>query len=136
MKISLNHLNKLFNFNDIALDKLSEELSLSSCEIESLEFIENDLNNRDVILDIVSTANRGDLLSYIGFAREISALIKKERIKLSLSIDDVEITKEVTSFDNKEYLAIVTGTINNIQSYESPLWLQEVLSVSGIKAIR
>lgn len=132
MKISLNHLNNLFKFNEINLNQLVESLSLSSCEIESLEFIKHDDNSADTILDVVSTANRSDLLSYLGIAREISALIKNDRINLDLNIDNILIPNNITSFDNQECLAKITGIITNIQNYQSPLWLQQVLSVSGI----
>nr|ATJ02875.1 phenylalanyl tRNA synthetase beta subunit [Porphyridium purpureum] len=133
MKISLNHLNKLFSFSDIPLNTLVEELSLSSCEIESVEFIEDNENNNDTILDVISTANRGDLLSYIGIAREISALIKKEKIKIDLEIDNTVISSQENIFDSGDCLATITGSITNIQNNKSPLWLQHVLLTSGIK---
>lgn len=132
MKISLNHLNNLFKFNEINLNQLVENLSLSSCEIESVDFNKYDDNSVDTILDIVSTANRSDLLSYMGIAREISALIKKDRINLDLNIDNTLIPDKIIIFNNQECLAKITGIITNIQNYQSPLWLQKVLSVSGI----
>nr|YP_009297156.1 phenylalanyl-tRNA synthetase beta chain [Porphyridium sordidum]AOM66499.1 phenylalanyl-tRNA synthetase beta chain [Porphyridium sordidum] len=132
MKISLNHLNRLFNFKEIALEKLIENLSLSTCEIESVKFEKDSNGNKDTILEIVSTANRSDLLSYLGIAREISILFNQQKLKADLETDNIIIPHNIDTSNSKNYLAQITGKIISIKNYKSPLWIQNILSVAGI----
>jgi len=90
--------------------------------------------NSDAVLDVEITPNRGDCLSHIGVARELSAIldmkyslpeIKNDYSKLKSN--DLEVIVE-----NKElcpqYFAL---KINNVEVKESPEWLKEKLLSIG-----
>lgn len=93
MKISYNWLKQFIKLEDISPKKLAYDLSLFGHEVESLKKVKD-----DYILDFEITPNRGDCLSIIGMAREISALydrkmnipkiiIKSDKIKKSIKIN-------------------------------------------------
>lgn len=90
----------------------------------------------DVLFDIGITANRGDLFSHFGVAREIGALYN-EKIK----IPDIKITG--SERDTKEFIKIsieandvckrFTGRIiSNVKIKESPEWLKKRLKSIGL----
>ena len=68
MRISYNWLKDYINLN-ISPEKLAELLTMSGLTTESVQ-----KTGDDHILEIEVTANRPDWLSYIGVARELSAI--------------------------------------------------------------
>ena len=68
MKISYNWLKDYVDFKKTPT-QLAEDLSLFGQEVESIKKLDD-----DTILDLEITPNRGDCLSILGMAREISAL--------------------------------------------------------------
>ncbi|MBR1424194.1 phenylalanine--tRNA ligase subunit beta [bacterium] len=92
---------------------------------------------KDIILDVAPTANRGDQMSIIGVAREISALFN-----LPLKFNPVECTKdlstdkfkvEILDKDVCKYYSL--GLLKNVQIKSSPDWMQARLRACGIRAI-
>ncbi len=93
----------------------------------------------DKVLDIEITPNRGDLLSYIGVAREIAAKTKKELSvpEVVLKEGEVETSSlveiEIEDADGcSRYAALV---IRGVKVKESPVWLKRRLMASGIRPI-
>ena len=91
----------------------------------------------DALFEIEITPNRGDTLSHLGVARELSALLKKEYIKHEIKSDFLPqnlpaLDIEVKSTDCKQYFGL---QIDNIKVGESPDWLKERLIKLGAKPI-
>lgn len=92
---------------------------------------------KDYILHVAPTANRGDEMSVIGIARELSAIFDKP-LKFSplectrdLSTDKFKV--EIIDNDVCKYYSI--GVLKNIKIKPSPDWMQKRLITSGVRAI-
>ncbi len=92
----------------------------------------------DEVIDFELTANRGDLLSIIGMAYEISALYD-----LPIKDMDLSYTETKDNFADKFNLKIETENcslfyakkVENVVIKESPTWLKNRLIASGIRPI-
>ena len=94
MKVSYQWLKDYCDF-DLAADELARQLSHRGVAVESVAAVGD-----DYCLDIEVTANRPDLLSHIGVAREIAALVGSSlRIP---AVDLVEEARAVTSMARVE----------------------------------
>ena len=92
---------------------------------------------KDYVLDVAPTANRGDQMSVIGVARELSAIFNKP-----LKINKIECTRDLTTDKFKveikdddvcKYYSI--GVLKDIKIKPSPDWMQKRLIASGVRAI-
>lgn len=92
---------------------------------------------KDTVIDIAPTANRGDQMSVIGVARELSSLFNTP-----LKFSPLECTKDLTTDKFKveiidedvcKYYSI--GVLKDIKIKPSPDWMQKRLLASGIRAI-
>lgn len=92
---------------------------------------------KDTVIDVAPTANRGDQMSVIGVARELSALFDTP-----LKLNNVEYTKDLTTNEFKveikdkdvcKYYSI--AVLKNIKIKPSPDWMQKRLVASGVRAI-
>ena len=92
---------------------------------------------KDTVLDVAPTANRGDQMSVIGVARELSALFNKP-----LKLNPIECTKdlstdkfrvEIKDKDVCKYYSI--AVLKNIKIKSSPDWMQKRLLASGVRSI-
>lgn len=92
---------------------------------------------KDTVIDVAPTANRGDQMSVIGVARELSSLFNTP-----LKFNPVECTKdlmtdkfkvEIKDKDVCKYYSI--ALLNNIKIKSSPDWMQKRLIASGVRAI-
>lgn len=92
---------------------------------------------KDTVIDVAPTANRGDQMSVIGVARELSSLFNKP-----LKFNKIECTKDLTTDKFKveikdkdvcKYYSI--GLLKNIKIKPSPEWMQKRLLASGVRAI-
>ena len=99
--------------------------------------VENVLGfEKDYILHTAPTANRGDQMSVIGIARELSALfnrpMKFEYAKRD-NIPKADFEVEIKDKDVCKYYSI--GVLKDITIKPSPDWMQKRLISSGIRAI-
>ena len=99
--------------------------------------VENVLGfEKDYILHTAPTANRGDQMSVIGIARELSALfnrpMKFEYAKRD-NIPKADFEVEIKDTDVCKYYSI--GVLKDITIKPSPDWMQKRLISSGIRAI-
>lgn len=92
---------------------------------------------KDIVIDVAPTANRGDQMSVIGVARELSALFntplkfnKIECVK-DLSTDNFKV--EIKDKDVCKYYSL--AILKNIKIKPSPDWMQKRLIASGVRAI-
>ena len=92
---------------------------------------------KDYIIDVAPTANRGDEMSVLGVARELSAIFDKP-----LKFNPIECTKdlstnefEVEIIDNDVCKYYSIGVLKDIKIKPSPDWMQKRLIASGVRAI-
>ena len=92
---------------------------------------------KDTVIDVAPTANRGDQMSVIGVARELSSLFNTP-----LKFNPVECIKDLTTDKFKveikdkdvcKYYSI--ALLKNIKIKSSPDWMQKRLIASGVRAI-
>lgn len=92
---------------------------------------------KDTVIDVAPTANRGDQMSVIGVARELSSLFNKP-----LKFNKIECTKDLTTDKFKvaikdkdvcKYYSI--ALLKNIKIKPAPDWMQKRLLASGVRAI-
>ncbi len=133
MKISLNWLNDYVQ-NDGDGDRIAQILSDLGFPTEGIEYIDG-----DTVIDIEVTSNRGDCLSHIGVAREVSAALgwpltlpkiefpKSDRQAsdyAQVRIDDPELCNRYTA-------RIITG----VKVGPSPDWLRKRLEAVGLRSV-
>ena len=90
---------------------------------------------KDYILHTAPTANRGDEMSVIGIARELSALFNRH-MKFEYASKEckpADFKVEIKDSDVCKYYSI--GVLKNITIKPSPDWMQKRLVSSGIRAI-
>lgn len=92
---------------------------------------------KDYILHTAPTANRGDQMSIIGVARELSALFNRPMNVPAPQVqtDDTKpnFTVEIKNPDVCKYYSI--GVLKDIKIKPSPEWMQKRLNASGMRAI-
>lgn len=93
--------------------------------------------NEDIILNVAPTANRGDEMSVIGIARELSAIYNR---KLNFSpleaVQDVPNDKfkvEIKDEDTCSYYSV--GILEDLKIKPSPEWMKRRLEACGIRSI-
>ncbi|MBO6087384.1 phenylalanine--tRNA ligase subunit beta [bacterium] len=107
-------------------------------EVQIGENVENVLGfDKDYILNVAPTANRGDQMSVIGVARELCAIFNKP-LKFSplvstkdLSTDSFKV--EIIDNDVCKYYSI--GILKDLKIKPSPDWMQKRLIASGVRVI-
>jgi phenylalanyl-tRNA synthetase beta chain len=111
-------INGIYNFaND-------QELGINALVALGLE---------DNVLDVSLTANRGDCLSYVGIARDLSAL-KNQRYEYANNQFNSSIDNNITATIGDENSKILsTMLINNIEVTKTPEWLKIWLAKHEIK---
>ena len=128
MNISWEWLTELVDLSNIKPEDLAEKLTLAGFEVEDISY--NDC--KGTILEISTTANRGDTLSMIGIAREIAAILDRplifSKIKLPLTIRH----QNIISNDYKHTYSL-RSSITNIKVSHTPEWLKNRLRVSNIQ---
>lgn len=98
------------------------------------KYIEN-----DTVIDIDLTPNRGDCLSVLGVAREVSAIynipVKNTAPRPQESEDPVDNYIKVTIEDAEGCPRYMGRLVRGVTIKESPLWLKNRLSALGIRPI-
>ena len=92
---------------------------------------------KDYVLDVAPTANRGDEFSVVGVARELSAIfdrpMKFSYLESTKDFSTDEFKVEILDDDVCKYYSI--GLLKDIEIKPSPDWMQKRLIASGIRAI-
>ena len=90
----------------------------------------------DYIFNVEITANRGDLVSIIGFARECSIVLKKRVSVPQVNVYDSFGGNIDITIENPKSCYKYTGRlINNITIAPSPDWIQQKLKKCGVNPI-
>ena len=92
---------------------------------------------KDTVIDVAPTANRGDQMSVIGVARELSSLfntpLKFSPLESTRDLSTDKFKVEIIDKDVCKYYSI--GVLKDIKIKPSPDWMQKRLLASGIRAI-
>ena len=141
MLISFSWINELINIEDIDLDELIEKLTLGGFEVEDT-FEVSIGKTKETVLEISATANRADSIFTKGIAKEIGALLNKsssENPYTIRSFNPEQILQNSFSnnpinekYDCSTFIAI---SVENLKSSESPEWLKQKLTSSGIEPV-
>ena len=129
---------------ELGLDNkfLEEKDHTGICELADDAIIGEDpikyLGLDDEVIDFELTSNRGDLLSVLGMAYELSAIYKKE-VKLP-SLTYNESNKSVnglfeTEIKTKSCPLFLAKKVENVEIKESPDFIKNELIASGIRPI-
>ena len=98
--------------------------------------VENVLGfEKDYILHTAPTANRGDQMSVIGIARELSALFNRSMKTPTVNIinNRADFKVEIKDTSICKYYSI--GVLKGINIKPSPEWMQKRISASGMRPI-
>ena len=129
-----------------SLDELGQPYQMDngililSTDFETGEPLNKSKNLNDYILDIGITPNRGDCLSSLGIAREISSIIKKN---IKSNYDYKDFIYDIKSDSNKLNVIIDSddvrryclAKIDNLIVTDSPFWLKNSLAKFGISSV-
>ena len=116
MRIPLSWINELVNIENINLEELIEKLTLGGFEIEKTQYLRL-LNQKEIILEISTTANRADTLSIIGIAKEIAALFNlplKASLNYNLKLEQDIKNAVITNIQSEIYSSFITIIVDNI----------------------
>lgn len=95
------------------------------------------LKQNDVVIEIGITPNRGDLLSHIGVARELGALLKQKLNEPAINSDfsGNELDGKISvSIENPKGCYRYCGSlVQNVTIKESPDWLKNALIAVGLR---
>ena len=136
MQISLKWINELVNIDKIQLENLIDKVTLGGFEVEDIISIETN-KQKQLTLDISSTANRSDSLSIQGISSEIATLLNQPS-KISIYSqkivewkEQIENSLKNTSIENN-YSIFIALQVENVINTESPEWLKQKLIYSGL----
>lgn len=129
MKIPIDWLKEFIDF-----DASPQEL----CDKLSMQGVESTLIDKEVI-EIEVLPNRGDCLSVIGIAREVSAAfdkpLKAREFQLKESGENIDSFVNIEVNDPKSCPLYTGRVISNVKIEGSPPWLKERLIKSGLRPI-
>ena len=139
MQVSLKWVNELVDLKNIKVNNLIEKLTLGGFEVEEIIEIETG-NQKDIALDISTTANRSDSLSIQGFSKEILSLLNVPIKSSTYLIKDFDWKQKIKDqsilTSNEDYCStFLAFTIENLTNTSSPNWLKQKLINSGYKPI-
>jgi phenylalanyl-tRNA synthetase beta chain len=133
MRISLNWLRDYIEIEDSA-EQVAEMLSGLGLPSEQIEYIDD-----DAVIDLEVTSNRSDCLSYIGVARELTAVTGKELKIPSVELDELD--RDVGEFAGVEIAepdlcGRYTGRIiEGVKVGPSPDWMVKRLEAAGLRSV-
>jgi phenylalanyl-tRNA synthetase beta chain len=133
MKISLEWLSQYLP-GKTAAEQAAEALTHGGLPVEVIE-----PHGDDTVIDVEVTSNRGDCLSHVGVARELSALLDRPFVDVVPNVKESAVaTTSATSVQIEapslcpHYIARV---IRNLKIGPSPQWLARRLEAVGLRPI-
>jgi len=133
MRISLEWLGEYLP-GSVEAERAADALTNGGLPVESIE-----RHGSDTVIDVEVTSNRGDCLSHIGVARELSALLAREFRDVKPSAKESSTpASSATSvrIDAADLCPHYTArVIRNVTIRPSPPWLVRRLEAVGLRAI-
>lgn len=115
----------------LILNRIYSDVELGKSLVELINIKE------DKVLHIAPTANRGDQMSVIGVARELSSLFNRKlnfsKLEATQDLATDKFQVEIIDEDTCKYYA--AGLLKDVEIKPSPDWMQRRLEVSGIRSI-
>ncbi len=134
MKVTYNWLK---DFVDLRLSPqaLAEKLTMAGLEVTSLEAREG-----EVVFEIEITANRADLLSVAGIAREVAAItgrpLKSSKLSRPRVLSKRRERPVLVKIENKKDCPLYTAkVIKDVEVKPSPDWLRKRLEAVGCRSV-
>lgn len=124
----------LLSASELGLDDIEEGILIFDNSVEVGEDVASLLDFGEYVLECEITPNRGDLLSIVGIAREISAITNKPfnfNIEQGL-LEKIDID---ISIDTQGCYRYVGSVVENVFVKSSTLWLKKALWKMGLKTI-
>jgi phenylalanyl-tRNA synthetase beta chain len=139
MKFTFNWLREFVAFDD-APEKLSDLLTMAGFEVESLTPLgAADKHVDDWVFEVSVTPNRGDCLSVMGIAREVSALTgrpggeKRHEVAAAASQKSAGFAIEVADANLcSRYSARI---IEGVRIGQAPAWMRRRLEACGMRTL-
>ena len=129
--------------DELGLDGLQEEdgILILNRLFDNIELgtpLEKLMNiKEDIILNVAPTANRGDEMSVIGIARELSAIYNRKLnfspLKPVENIPSDKFEVEIKDKDTCSYYSV--GVLEDLKIKPSPDWMKRRLEACGIRSI-
>ena len=135
MKASVKWINRYLDGEDLSVTQVEEFLTHAGFPIDARQ----DLPGGDALLEVEVTSNRGDCLSHVGLAREISA-----RTGMPLKLPVIPELKEAGDVNDAMSLRntvpeacprFTARVIRNVRIGPSPRWLADSLVSVGQRPI-
>jgi phenylalanyl-tRNA synthetase beta chain len=133
MKILLSWLNDYIE-TGLKAEQVAEILSNLGFPCEGIDHLEN-----DTVIDVEVTSNRGDCLSYIGIARELSAFTGKELKMPVVEIDETE--EDIAEMAHVDILEpdlcsrYTARVLQDVKVGPSPGWLKYRIEAMGMRTV-
>ena len=133
MKISLEWIAEYLPAA-LGAEEAADALTNGGLPVESVE-----RHGADTVIDVEVTSNRGDCLSHIGIARELSALLNRELREVKPAVTEASTAAASVSsvkIEAPELCPHYTARIlRNISIKPSPPWLARRLEAVGLRPI-
>lgn len=133
MKISLEWLSEYLP-GPLAAEAAGEALTHGGLPVEVFE-----KHGQDTVIDVEVTSNRGDCLSHVGIARELSALLNREfrEVRPDVRESSVDASDAIgVKIDAPNLCPHYTArVIRNVKIGPSPAWLSRRLEAVGLRPI-
>lgn len=134
MKISLHWLRDYIDVSGYTAEQIGATLSDRGLPIESIEPFED-----DTVIDVEITSNRGDCLSHIGIARELSAAWGRALTlpQADVAGSDVQAGQfiDVKIEDPASCGRYTARIIQNVKVGPSPAWIRKRLEAIGLRSV-
>ncbi|MGC8587686.1 MAG: phenylalanine--tRNA ligase subunit beta [Hydrogenobaculum sp.] len=124
----------LLSASELGLDDIEEGILIFDNSVEVGEDVASLLDFGEYLLECEITPNRGDLLSIVGIAREISAITNKP-FNFSIEQDLPEKVDIDISIDTQGCYRYVGSIVEDVFVKSSTLWLKKSLWKMGLKTI-
>lgn len=133
MRVPVNWLKEYVDFDETPAE-LATKLTMTGLEVEQIE-----TEGVEAVLEIKVTPNRGDCLSIIGTAREVSAITGKplKMPEISFKEEDLKTSDEISiSIKDPDLCPRYTARLlTDIKIVPSPGWMQMRLLEAGMRPI-
>jgi phenylalanyl-tRNA synthetase beta chain len=133
MKISIEWLKEYVEVHE-SPEKLKEDLSMVGLLVETLTEIHG-----SPVLEVEVTSNRPDCLSYLGIAREISAMyqrpLKNPPMQETLTVTPDRIPFGIEIKDQDLCPRYVGLVMDGVRIEPSPQWMQKRLEAAGMRPL-
>ncbi len=134
MKTSLAWLLDFLPGQPLNAEAVAEALTHGGLPVESIE-----RHGDDTVVDVEVTSNRGDCLSHVGIARELSALMNRPfKYSPPSAAESSTPASSVTSvqIEAKELCPYYTArVIRNVKIGPSPQWMVKRLEAIGVRPV-